>query len=621
MKKHKEAVQAGILLLKLSFLWNPLYMVILICHTIVEILLPFPIIIFPALIVDRLLEGQIFERILLLILILAGSTFILALLKVWIRKKQGLLQSGFKDYLNARISEKQMHISLEQIESVKIQELFIRANSAVSGDISYAVRSLGGERGIDAVGTESVNLVSGLVKVVVLTVALSRLGIVPALLIMATLLFHVFGGSREKRANYEERVKTTPWRNKNQYVTNIMIDFRYAKEIRLFGLQGFLMGKFRQNKEHFYAAREEAKNVFYFSHFLGIFGDLLQTAVTYGYLAIMVLRGILTLGEFTGYATVLNNLSSTLVSMIQSYLNFNLYMEYFVDFKEAMALDEEKAADIPAEAAGKGADGKSENQQKTAETITENAIVFQDVSYSYPGTAVKALDHVSLKIPFKGSISIVGQNGSGKSTLIKLLLKLYKPDEGTIFFRGRDIWSIPLKEYREQVTAVFQDFAIFALSIKENIAAGEIDDEKAESALRQAGVWNVVGKLPMGANTALFRNYHPDGIDLSGGEKQKLAIARMLYQDSAVMVLDEPTAALDPRSELEIYEQVHRLAKDKVVLYISHRMSSCHFSDKVLVMENGRLVQEGTHEKLMEQEGIYHKMYQSQAECYQMREG
>jgi len=608
MKKKRETVQAGLLLLKLSFQWNPLYVVVLVCHIIVEILLPFPAIIFPALIVDELLDGQVFERILLPVLILAGSTFTLTLLKVWILKNQNLLQSGFKDYLNARISEKQMHVSLAQIESVNVQELFVRANSAVSGDISYALRSLGGDRGIDAIGTESVNLMSGFVKVIVLTTALTRLGIVPALLIVAVLLFHAFGGNRERRANYAERVKTTPYRNKNQYVSSIMIDFRYAKEIRLFGLPEFLAGKFRQNKEHFYAAREEAKYAFYFSHFLGILGDLVQAAVTYGYLAAMVFKKILTLGEFTGYAAVLNNLSSTLVSMVRSYLNFNLYMEYFVDFNRAMALDDETTTETPEKAAGKGMDG---------EATIEDAIVFRNVSYSYPGTKVKALDQVSLEIPLKGSISIVGQNGSGKSTLIKLLLRLYRPDEGSILFKGRDIWSIPLQEYREQVTAVFQDFAIFALSIKDNIAAGETYDNRVGRALRQAGIWDVVERLPHKTDTKLFRNYNPDGIDLSGGEKQKLAIARMLYQDSSVMVLDEPTAALDPRSELEIYQQVHRLAKDKVVLYISHRMSSCHFSDLVLVMENGRLIQQGTHEELLGQEGLYLRMYRSQAECYQ----
>ncbi len=175
---------------------------------------------------------------------------------------------------------------------------------------------------------------------------------------------------------------------------------------------------------------------------------------------------------------------------------------------------------------------------------------------------------------------------------------------------------MPLEKYRQQVTAVFQDYYIFALNIRENITVTEQDDEEIWEALRKAGVENAVQTLPKKLDTPLFRNYHVDGVDLSGGEKQKLAIARMLHRDTAVMILDEPTAALDPRSELEIYEQVHRMAKEKTILYISHRMSSCHFSDMILVMEGGRIEEQGTHAKLMENRQLYYQMYQAQAEMY-----
>lgn len=552
------------------------------CNIIIKILQPFPAIIFPAWIVDSLLEGGTFEEAFPLVMGLAGSTFILAMLNIWIQKKQTLLQSGFKDFLNYKISEKQQHISLEKMESVEVKELFIRADNAVSGNISYAARTLGGDKGVDAIGTEAVNLVSGAVKAVVLAVSLLWLGTVPMLLIMTALVFHVFGGSREKRANYEERVKTTPYRNKNQYVTNVMIDFGFAKEVRLYGLQEFLLGQFRRNKEHFYVARNQAKPAFYLSHMLGILGELLQMAAAYGCLVVRVFQGSLTLGGFTGYAAALHNLSQTLVSMVRSYLNFNLYGEYFIDFMMVMEMEEETEA---LETAGTEVD------------VTEHTICFKEV-------------------PLKGSISIVGRNGSGKSTLIKLLLRLYQPDEGRIFLDGVDIWTMPLEKYRQQVTAVFQDYYIFALNIRENITVTEQDDEEIWEALRKAGVENAVQTLPKKLDTPLFRNYHVDGVDLSGGEKQKLAIARMLHRDTAVMILDEPTAALDPRSELEIYEQVHRMAKEKTILYISHRMSSCHFSDMILVMEGGRIEEQGTHAKLMENRQLYYQMYQAQAEMY-----
>ena len=575
---------------------------ILLCNVIVKVLQPFPAIIFPAWIVDSLLEGGTFGEAFLPVLGLAGSTFILTVLNTWVQKKQTLLQSGFKDFLNYKISEKQQHISLEKMESVEVKELFIRADNAVSGNISYAARTLGGDKGADAVGTEAANLVSGAAKAAVLAASLLWLGIVPALLIMAALVFHVFGGSREKRANYEERVKTTPYRNKNQYVTNVMIDFGFAKEVRLYGLQEFLLGQFRRNKEHFYAARNAAKPAFYFSHILGIFGELMQMAAAYGYLVVRVFQGNLTLGGFTRYAAALNYLSQTLVSMVRSYLNFNLYGEYFIDFVKAMEMEEETQT---LETAG------------AEEDVPEHTICFKGVSFTYPGMKTKALDRVSVELPLNASISIVGRNGSGKSTLIKLLLRLYQPEEGRIFLDGVDIWTIPLEKYRQQVTAVFQDYYIFALDIRENITVTGQDDKKIWEALRKAGVENTVQKLPKKLDTPLFGNYHAEGVDLSGGEKQKLAIARMLHKDTAVMILDEPTAALDPRSELEIYEQVHRMAKEKTILYISHRMSSCHFSDMILVMEGGRIEEQGTHDKLMENRQLYYQMYQAQAEMYQ----
>ena len=601
MKKQRQVLASVFFLFRLSWSWHPAYLMLLMGSAVLKILMPFPAILFPAWIVDSLLHGGTFEKAFAPALGMAGSTFALSIMNIWVQKKLILLQSGFKDYLNCKIAEKQQHISLEMLERTEVKELFIKADNAVSGNISYAARSLGGDRGVDAVGTEATNLVSGAIKAVVLAASLLWLGIIPALLIMAALVFHVVGSSREKRAHYEERIKTTPYRNKDQYVRNVMIDFGYAKEVRLYGLQAFLLGQFKRNKEHFYAARNETKPAFYFSHALGILGDLMQMAAAYGYLVMRVIQGGLTLGGFTGYAAALNNLSQTLVSMAQSYLNFYLYGEYFIDFMKAMEMEEEK--EIPATV-------------ETGADVPTRTICFQGVSFTYPGMKTKALDSLSVEIPLESSVSIVGRNGSGKSTLIKLLLRLYRPDEGRICLDGVDIWTIPLEEYRQQVTAVFQDYSIFALSIRENVAGTGQRDKAIWEALRKAGVEQAVQRLPEKLDTPLFRNVHERGVDLSGGEKQKLAIARMLYKDTAVMILDEPTAALDPRSELEIYEQIHRIAGEKTILYISHRMSSCHFSDRILVMENGRIEEQGTHAELMENRGLYYQMYQAQAEMY-----
>ncbi|MCI8401183.1 MAG: ABC transporter ATP-binding protein [Lachnospiraceae bacterium] len=606
-RQKKQVLSAVRKLYRRSLSWNPWYMAMLAGRVGVETLRPLPAIIFPAFIMDALLRGDEFDRIVMLIFAMAGSTFLLSMLDIWSGKRLALLQSGFKDYLNALISEKQLHLALEKTESVEVRELFIKANSAVSGELSYAVRTLGGARGADAIGTETVNLISGLLRAAALILALLSLGPAPVLIILIVLIFHMTGGNRERRASYEERVKTAPYRNKNQYVTNVMIDFRKAKEIRLYRLQDFLLDKFRKNKGYFYQAREEAKPAFYFSHGLGILGEMVQTAVTYGYLVAGVLKGTMTIGGFTGYAAALNNLSATLVTIVEAYLNIHLYGEYFIDFEAAMELEEEGGM-CPSNRHGPA---WTESEREAVQSI-----VFEEVSFSYPGSERKALDHVSVEIPLKGSLSIVGQNGSGKSTLVKLLLRLYRPDEGRILLNGTDIWEIPLEEYRKRAAAVFQDYWIFALDIRHNVAPDGGEDRAIWESLKKAGVESAVRNLPGQLDTPLFGYYHENGVDLSGGEKQKLAIARMVHKDAGIMILDEPTAALDPQAELEIYEQVHRLAEDKAVLYISHRMSSCHFSDAILVLEDGKVAEYGSHKELMERRALYYELYCSQAECY-----
>lgn len=602
-KQRKQVLPAVFKLYGRSWRWNPGYIAMLVCRIAVKTVRPFPGIVFPAMIMDALLEGEDLDRVTGLILAMAGSIFLISAMEIWSEKKLSLLQSGFKDCLNRMISEKQLHLSLEKIESVEMRELFLKASSAVSGDLNFAVRKLGGARGADAIGDESVNLVAGVLKVIVLVLALFKLGIVPVFVIIGVLIFHMVGGNRERRASYEERMKTMPYRNKNQYVTDVMIDFQKAKEIRLYRLQDFLLDKFKANKGYFYQAREEAKSAYFFSHGLGILGEIAQTVVTYGYLIAHVLGGSMTIGEFTGYSAALNHLSVTLLSVWQAWLNIYLYGEYFIDFETAMSIEEEWEQKLP------------EGNAQTG-TVQTGIISFQEVSFSYPGTGRKVLDRVFLEIPLKGSISIVGQNGSGKSTLVKLLLRLYRPDEGRILLDGTDIWEIPLEEYRRRIAAVFQDYSIFALDIRYNVSPDGDADEAVWKSLRKAGAEQAARKLPKQLDTPLFGYYHEDGVDLSGGEKQKIAIARMLHKDSEIMILDEPTAALDPRAELEIYEQVHSLAEGKLILYISHRMSSCHFSDSILVFEDGKVAEYGAHEELMEKKGLYYQLYSSQAECY-----
>lgn len=245
-------------------------------------------------------------------------------------------------------------------------------------------------------------------------------------------------------------------------------------------------------------------------------------------------------------------------------------------------------------------------------------VEFRDVSFRYPNTEVYALRNISLKFRVGERLALVGQNGSGKTTFIKLLCRLYDPTEGEILLNGIDIRKYDYREYMGVFSVVFQDFQMLAYSVGQNIAASETyDRQKAKSCCRKAGFWERVETMQAGLDTILYKNLSEDGVEISGGEEQKLAIARAMYRDSAFLILDEPTAALDPMAEYEIYTRLNEIVEDRTAVYISHRLSSCRFCDEIIVFHEGRMVQQGDHETLLAQEGgKYSELWNAQAQYY-----
>lgn len=246
-------------------------------------------------------------------------------------------------------------------------------------------------------------------------------------------------------------------------------------------------------------------------------------------------------------------------------------------------------------------------------------IEFCNVSFRYPGAKEYSLRNLSLKFPLGKRLAIVGKNGSGKSTFIKLLCRLYDPTEGEIRLNGVDIREYDYEEYLRIFSVVFQDFKLFSFSLGQNVAtAMEYDKEKAEQCLVKAGLSQRLESMRSGLDTALYKDFESEGVEISGGEAQKVALARALYKDAPVVVLDEPTAALDPIAEAEIYTKFNEIIGDKTAIYISHRLSSCKFCDEIAVFEEGAVVQRGRHEELLkEKDGLYHELWTAQAQYYE----
>ncbi|MBR6808113.1 MAG: ABC transporter ATP-binding protein [Clostridia bacterium] len=245
-------------------------------------------------------------------------------------------------------------------------------------------------------------------------------------------------------------------------------------------------------------------------------------------------------------------------------------------------------------------------------------IEFRNVSFRYPGTETYALRHVNMKFTVGERLAVVGMNGSGKTTFIKLLCRLYDPTEGEILLNGINIRKYDYAEYMNIFSVVFQDFKLFAFSLGQNVATNvEYDSERVTACLKEAGFGERLETMPNGLDTALYKHFEEDGVDVSGGEAQKIALARALYKDSPFIILDEPTAALDPIAEYEIYSKFNDIVGDKTAIYISHRLSSCRFCNRIAVFDSGSVVQTGSHDELLADEnGKYHELWHAQAQYY-----
>ena len=252
----------------------------------------------------------------------------------------------------------------------------------------------------------------------------------------------------------------------------------------------------------------------------------------------------------------------------------------------------------------------------------EYEIAFQNVSFRYPGSETDALRNVSMKFRVGERLAVVGRNGSGKTTFIKLLCRLYDPTEGEILLNGIDIRKYNYREYLSIFSVVFQDFRLFSYPLGENVAAkAEYDRGLALRCLSDSGFGERLRNMPDGLDTCLYKDFEKDGVEVSGGEAQKIALARALYKDAPFIVLDEPTAALDPIAEAEVYSSFDRIVGDKTAIYISHRLSSCRFCDEIAVFDKGQIVQQGSHDKLVADEsGKYYELWHAQAQYYDRKE-
>ncbi|EHR35886.1 ABC transporter ATP-binding protein [Helcococcus kunzii] len=332
------------------------------------------------------------------------------------------------------------------------------------------------------------------------------------------------------------------------------------------------------------------------------FVNKIQMSIIYIFVIIKAYEGVISIGMLSQYIGSILQLTSSFVLFASTIADMLINSEFtkstfeFIENNESMyqgSLTTEKRDDNKYE------------------------IEFKNVSFKYPNTNNWALKDVNVKFELGKKLAIVGQNGSGKTTFIKLLIRLYDPNEGQILLNGIDIRKYKYEDYLKIFSVVFQDFNLFAFPIAQNIAGSiDYDRKKVEGVIEDVGMTERISEMKDGVDTYIYKDNDTEGVDLSGGEEQKIAIARALYKKAAFIILDEPTAALDPLTEQEIYEKMSNIVKDKTAIFISHRLSSCKLSDNILVFDKGSIIQEGAHDKLVNEAGKYKELWDAQAGYY-----
>ena len=522
---------------------------------------------------------------------LLGTELVLAVLSDLLSRFIGLIDALLGDlYANkssVNIILKAASVPLSQLEDADFYDKLERARRQTTSRVTLMSTVLSQAQDIITV----VSLIAGLIVFEPWLILLLFIAIIPSFL----------NEIKFSRSSYSLVRSWTPERRELDYLRYIGASDVTAKEIKLFGLADFLSKRFSVLADKYYHANKvlAIKRASWGSVF-HIIGDISYYAA-YLMIIMRTVSGIVTLGDLTflaGSFRRLRNQLQTIFSRLSRITESALYLKDYFDF---MDVNHTQTNDVDLQPVPKK---------------MKQGFEFQDVSFKYPGSEQYVLKNLSFHLPVGEKLALVGENGAGKTTLIKLLLRMYKPTEGKILFEGKDIWTFNPSEYQKLFGVIFQDFVKFQFIASENIGVGKVDEIDNRSKIKYAAEKSladqVIEELPEGYDQQLGKRFR-QGKELSGGQWQKIALARAYMKNAEVVILDEPTAALDARAEFEAFQRFADLTKGKTAVLISHRFSTVRMANRILVLKHGRLLEMGTHEELLENKGLYAELFQYQA--------
>ena len=556
-----------------------------------------PVIVSP-MIIDELITDRDIKTLIILAAILIGGEFIIGVILERISNQLMKYQQRLDNHFNMLTGLHSMELDFQLTED---KEALDQVEKARTGMDWYS----GGAYGI---AEQIFGFASNVLRIFGLVTIISLNAPLLLLVILAYVIIMGFVSAKNNKIGFEVYKKLAKINRLFGYFGWNIVDFRYGKDIRLYDARKMMVDCWDRNSDASNAQWKWQAETGMKYYLIGNIANIIRMMGSYLYVGFLAIKGVFSLGvlvQMIQAADELNNTLGGLVSNTQEILkrcNYAYEFVLFMEYPEALEKGE-KAVD---------------------KEIRE--IEFKNVSFKYPGTDKMILDNISIKIRSGEHLSIVGLNGAGKTTFIKLLCRLYDPTSGEILVNGVNIKEYDYQQYMALFAPVFQDFRLFAFPIEENITLVDEDDkeyytgdesERIEKIIEMVNLAQMMEKLEKGRKTTLFKYFEENGIEPSGGEQQKIAIARALYKSSPVVILDEPTAALDPIAEYEIYKQFHTLVGDKTAFYISHRLSSCRFCDTIAVFSEGKIAEYGNHDTLIKMAGgIYAKMFEAQAQYY-----
>mgnify|MGYP005760189665 FL=1 len=600
MKKNNDSTLSIIgYFFKIAFQYRPSYVFLLLFQILLQAISPFSKIIFPTLIIEELTKVPLDQVNLsnltwILVLFLAVEfiiPFLMNLNWMFLLHNENMLNKYWKKLMG----DKMMQMRFYHLENPDVLDQISKAQDGLLG---YG-NNLGG---FQALINNIISILSNFLSVVGIIYIIAQINIWLIFILIGIVGLRLWNQSQIKKLNIQQWEERKRMNRENEYYSSLLTDFKYGKDIRLYACKDLLITKNKEYIEDTYQYQIKINQKFKKLTIIDNLFNMINQLLTYGYVAYYFIQSYISIAQYSLYVTSINTFISSSYSIFNSFLNIRQNTKMMSEFKKFMEID-------------------ATYQEGNVKINPNDPIVleFKDVSFAYPNTTEYVLRHINYRMEGQKKISIVGENGAGKSTFIKLLMRLYDPTEGEILLNGINIKEIPIQDYYALFSVVFQDYQLIGFNLGEQITSSDtFDEEKVLQILSEVQFNHKMENLQKGLATSMLKYFDDQGIELSGGESQKIAIARALFKDGKILILDEPTSALDPLAEYEIYSQFHKMTQGKLTFYISHRLSSCRFCDEIMVLEHGEIVQLGHHDKLiLDEKGKYFEMFKAQAKYYQ----